>query len=837
MASTPSSGGNTIYYQLVIDAQAAIAQIKALEQAGLSFNGTVGAMQTKMQELAAAYGVDISVIQALFERFISTLNLTKEQMDALANQTALKQAGKDLTDANFAGISFASTLRMIEGVIVSMVVFQVIQAISQAFSDANKNAMDYYQSLQNITVAQTAMAQQGMNVTNQQMLDLVNQIHEQWKTISQVDITQAVANAGLMASEFGLNRDQMSQLVQEAAILYQLDPSKPMGEYVTLLGRGLEDGRSMAMVQGQIAISADQTLAKAKELGLVSQDAKSVTDSHIKAVANLAIEFERLNPEAAKLTQEIQNGSSPLVQSEEATAKWKDETTALGASWSHFTATLQQIGADILGILMDFERWIQPIQVSAVLLASNVFNPLKEIAAVSLAIQQIWEGNVHSIHDFAQAVEDAFAKLNDQYAQLAEQNKMLDYRNLSKSVAPQSGIDFSNTPPGTTQDITGANTIDESKLQSILDSVSKDYYNYYNDVEKATEEFNNRMQDLQDRYNLQVQTEEQNFNLRMSQEKANYRLKELQQEQDFRQKMIELQDQYMMDLEDGLRKQDAEAVIKTIEKYNNQKTIDEQQNALKLRQDKQSEELRLQQMKQDEQLRLQQMAAEYKLQQEEAQRAYDQQLANLKQSLDQKLQEEAVKAQQDLNLNQNSINSIYSLFQEYYGSNGKFAQEQQSSYTQMIQQSQGFVDQMGAIYQQYQQILAAMSGGYVGNVPGTYTPGGIGEGGIGGYGSPTPPASPPPPKKYAAGGLALAQAATDVRFGEAGPELAMFLPLNSAGSASAGAAAGALGGLGLGAGGHVTIALQMSPDLEARIVNTTLTHAALSIQKVYGASI
>lgn len=824
-----ATGPNTIYYELVIEASEFMSALRGAEGAALSFDEIMATMKVQIKAMMDEFGIDAPTAIRVLQSVRGEIGMTAEELTRLqeiARQAALKQVGDDFRNAESAGISFASTLRMIEGVIVSMVIFQFIQMLSQAFQDATKNAMDYYQALQNITVAQSALAQQGVAVTNQQLLDIVSQLSDKWKTISQVDITAAVAQAGLMASEFHLSVDQMTQLADEAAILHQLDPSKPMADYVVQLAKALEGGRSLALNGEQIAITNDELLAKAKELNLVADDYKGKLTDQQKIAAGLAIEFDRLHPEEAKLLQEIKDGNSALVQSEEATKQWADMMTVVGASLEGAVVQLKEVGVAVVGAYLDFIRWLQPIQsaVEGLMTAGNLVNVL---AALSYAVQQIWAGNVHSIHDFANAIDDALAKMDNWVAKMYEAQKLGDWRNLGKTVAPGSGLDFTNTPvsPGG-NDVTGASTIDESKLQGILDSVAKDYQNYYDSVQKATENFNTRMQDLQDRYNLQVQNEVQNTNLRMAQEKQNFRLKELQQEQDFQQKMRELQDKYLMDLEDALRKRDAEAVIKIIERYNMEKTTAQQQESIKQQQDKQNERLKLEQMKQEEDLRLSQMKAEFQLQQTEATRAYDQQLADLRTSLDTKLQEEAVKAQQDLGLNQSSIDAIYKLFTEYYGSGGKFAQTQQSSYTQMIQQSQGFVNGMAAIMQEYAAVLSSLGAGY----------GTIGEGSnAGGYGSPTPGGGGggSSARRFATGGMALAASATDVTFGEAGPELAMFLPLN----ASAGAMQmSGLGGGGGGFGGQAVIALQLDPNLEARIVNTTLTHAAISIHKVYGGS-
>lgn len=87
-------------------------------------------------------------------------------------------------------------------------------------------------------------------------------------------------------------------------------------------------------------------------------------------------------------------------------------------------------------------------------------------------------------------------------------------------------------------------------------------------------------------------------------------------------------------------------------------------------------------------------------------------------------------------------------------------------------------------------------------------------------------------KAYASGGVALASSATTATFGESGvPELAMFLPLNASPSSILNNASG-FGGGG-GAGGSVLVRVELSPDLEGRIVNNTLQQAALSVEKVY----
>ena len=482
-------------------------------------------------------------------------------------------------------------------------------------------------------------------------------------------------------------------------------------------------------------------MAKAKELGLVTQDTKKIEDERVKAVAGLAVEYDRLATQSERAQQ---NQNSFLGVGQQVAAESANALTQLGKQLTLLEDGLKAVGAGLsIGLLS-----------AITLFESRAITAVSQVIAAFLLLQGVLKGNISLL--------DANTRTLEQMATTVSEKLQTAFAQFLN----QGGINMSNAPtaPAGAGGSTELPVPDESKLQSILNSVAKDYQSYYDSVERATEEYNNRMQDLQDQYNLRVQQEEENTALRISQEKQNFHLRVLQEEENYQQKMRELTARYEMDLEDALRKRDAEAVIKLIERYNNEKTTAQQQEQLRIQQMKQEENLRIKQMKEEEQLRLKQMQEEFQLQQAQATRNYNEQLAQLKQSLDEKLQEEAVKAGQELNLNQGGIDKIYALFQQYYDSNGLFAQSQQSSYIKMIEQSQSFVNDMIAIFQGYAAAMTpAMSGmGYTseGHLATSVPTEPVGSGGGGGGGS---------SKRYAAGGYALAQSATTVTFGEAGP--------------------------------------------------------------------
>jgi hypothetical protein len=87
---------------------------------------------------------------------------------------------------------------------------------------------------------------------------------------------------------------------------------------------------------------------------------------------------------------------------------------------------------------------------------------------------------------------------------------------------------------------------------------------------------------------------------------------------------------------------------------------------------------------------------------------------------------------------------------------------------------------------------------------------------------------PKTPGPQAAGGSLFANTPTNVTFGEAGPELAMFIPL---GSGVASVPSPSISG-GSGSGGSLQLQLLLDPNLEARIVQTSLDNVALSIDRM-----
>jgi hypothetical protein len=124
------------------------------------------------------------------------------------------------------------------------------------------------------------------------------------------------------------------------------------------------------------------------------------------------------------------------------------------------------------------------------------------------------------------------------------------------------------------------------------------------------------------------------------------------------------------------------------------------------------------------------------------------------------------------NLTATDLAQLYSLYDSYYGPNGSL---------------------LTMMYNFYAAI------------------GSIGTGGGSGGGTP----------KMAEGGAFIANRATNVTFGEAGPEAAFFMPLNGSQMGNLGSFGSNISGG--GSGGKSVVEIWLSPDLESRIVNKSQT--------------
>jgi hypothetical protein len=186
------------------------------------------------------------------------------------------------------------------------------------------------------------------------------------------------------------------------------------------------------------------------------------------------------------------------------------------------------------------------------------------------------------------------------------------------------------------------------------------------------------------------------------------------------------------------------------------------------------------------------LAVQYKNEQTDAAIAMQRALDDLKTDTENALKLWADMLQTQYALTDAEIKNIYQNLKNYFGPNG-------------------YVDALyNYLLAKMAAISAAVGGAFAGFAGGGIQPGG---GHAGAY-------------SWASGGSMFADKPTSVTFGEAGPEVAMFIPLRSPMGVMPSAFSNAQ------AGGNIQLEVLLSADLEARITQTSLNNVALAIDKL-----
>jgi hypothetical protein len=207
--------------------------------------------------------------------------------------------------------------------------------------------------------------------------------------------------------------------------------------------------------------------------------------------------------------------------------------------------------------------------------------------------------------------------------------------------------------------------------------------------------------------------------------------------------------------------------------------------------------------------------------------------------MDERLLEAANKMAEELGLNQEGAQAIYDLLQSYYGTDGSLAALTSQGYAAMLANAQGFLGGLMGIVGQYQGLMAGMAGMQIyqqserGSLSAASPFLGSSSGAGGTQNPPVQNRPTPGPNRipqYASGGQFIATRATPFIAGEAGPEMVTVTPLSQImDSASITGQAGTRGAAGQT---QISVTVDLSPDLEARVIDNALEGASNVIAQV-----
>jgi hypothetical protein len=292
-----------------------------------------------------------------------------------------------------------------------------------------------------------------------------------------------------------------------------------------------------------------------------------------------------------------------------------------------------------------------------------------------------------------------------------------------------------------------------------------------------------------------------------------HRQNEINEEAKFQEQMRQLKEKYLYNLEDALRERDARQVLRLQAQYGMDKTAAQNEHDLKKSEDDAALAAEIAQIKSDRDKRMEEMRYEFELKKQRAAEDHAIEMQRMEQDRQDKIRAMADAIAQELGMGQDGANAMYNMLSGIYGTNGSIGRLFDATYAKVVSNAEATYNKIKEYADKYKKISMSMSAG-------TTAPSGGGSGGGGGkkvggtYGLLGPTSTP-----MANGGMIVASKPTNVTFGEAGSEAALFLPLNKL-SALMGAAGGGINNQ--GGNGKMELIVTLSPDLEAKIVNKSM---------------
>ena len=736
------------------------------------------------------------------------------------------------------------------GSVLGIGAVQAIRQIIDVFREAIAISLEYQQSLFTLEVAIRGLQRVGLDTTVAGWDDRIRQLKKQFPIFSRKEFTDAASLAALMTREFGFTESQIADLIRQSAILSEIT-GKDLNEAVRgitfAIGSGYFESLQRAGVNISRQVVANEALAQGYE-GVYNE-----LEPVIRAQVTYSVIQKNLNA--------IQEDAGRIVDTTAGQVK------ALRAAWEDFRIELGLVITDTEDARSGIEGLAKSLQLLAEFFGLARETDIAGVSFLEIVLGPNYPQFLKTLPEFNKQLEILINKIRELRG---EREPILGDFVPEDADALQDftigGVQFSEEEYQDILDATnelqeGIIEIEEEANERRLDAIE----DYQNDVEDLWEKHKQKLLDLEQKFQDRLDSinvkegqrvadaiADNEFRVaevirkaQFSREDAErkYREKELKEERKFQEKMRQLRENFLLDLEDAVRERDARQIIRLIRQYNlrrDQMTREEKLSKTdreaafqeELRQIERQKEERLRQLAIEHQRRLDSIALQAqrerdqakldweRQQEEEKQRAADaqqersdrlnEQLNDIREDSQERTNELIKGLQDEYNLTEEQLLAAETLWKQFYGAEGRIAGwvDQGVNYViarlkQLAQMSNALRTMMGDIndpiraekesFQDFSDDIRREK---------EYSFGGM----------------------QAEGGTIIARKPTVAIFGEAGPEMAQFTPLNQLGSQGSGGQMPISGRR--SQNGKLALQVLLSPDLEARIIDSALNEVA-----------
>lgn len=706
-------------------------------------------------------------------------------------------------------LSMENVLRTAFGTLLAVAIFNLLQFAQNTVRKAIESIRDLEIAFYNLGNAERTMSEAGIEITLKELEEVIERISLKFKGMfSKVELQDAVADIAIAVKDLGFGAVQIEKMLQAIAVVKLRNPDKSLKEVTGSTITALLSGRTQALQAMGIAANEATVQEKALEMGLIKSGEAMTTQ--IKALAILEIMFDATKNEAENLGD---SQSKLFMVTQQASTAWTDFLTEMGKLAAPFIIEGLKLFTDQL---IKINEWLVKNEETLSAFVASFAGLMRGLSVANkmsfleLTIRGGWQEVIQQIHDGMQEAK----KIADEFGEGTE--------------TPTASIDALNNI-----DLTQASEqIDD--LISDLDRLDKKAADVEQDfklkMERMGEDHLRDMRDMRLDYERDVEDTLRDFNRKRADLDQKYRNNEIDNEAKFQEQLRQLREKFLFSLEDALRERDARQVLRLISQYqmDRQAAINEHNLARADRQRRHAEEMqdiaqqredKLRELEEEYEIKRQRAEEDYQIKHDRARQDHEQTMAEIRQEIEERLQEFARAIGEEYGLKEDGVNAIYDLLNKYYGPGGMIDGLYAYSNASMIANAQAMLAAVQQIVGQYLGMLGSQP--IPMDLSGIQTTG-RSAGNLGGS------TGKKSAGKQAQGGTYLATQPTEAVFGEAGPEIASFIPVSRLGPSNP--LASLMGGGDMG--GKLEIALLLSPDLEARITSNTLDKAGSIVTKI-----
>jgi hypothetical protein len=830
-----------VRWLLELDAQDAIKELRELLENSKEAKASIDNLQQKMKSFRVN---QVNQTGQVFQRdsdINNTINEFRALHDNISSLTDETKKSSDVIDehekkttnlgkaARAAAISI-NVLRIALGTLTAMAIFRTIEFISNSINKAIAAAKDWEVSLYNVANAERVLSENGVNIVPKDFDRIIDNLKAKFKGMfSDIEWKEAIADAAIALKELGVGASEIEKVLQAAVVVQLREPDKSLNEILQHEITAILSGRTQALQQMGLAVNELTVKEKALEMGLINSNQQ--LDAHSKALATIQLLYEGTIKEADAYNSRVHGLRE---SSQQLNVVWSNLLTVIGKLIAPVLISFFNVLSEKLQIVQNFiENNITTFQTLSTIISGEI----RGIVAIgqTLSKPELWNkkdfwnyvlSEVKKGFDEAtgyannlnKSLEDTpTAPMRDLVSSLQDISQISGFDDLARDLEKiQQKIEDARKEfekkwggaSGITLDVAVNFDINSQEFQQL----GRDVQDYIIDIQRLIQDYNNKREQIISDANQRIQDANQK-----------YHDQEIDDEARFQEQLRQLREKFLYNLEDALRERDARQILRLqeqykmdkealINEYNLQKQERDRQHQEELERIRRERDDRLAELAQEEQLKLQREQQDFELKQQRAAQDHQIEMQRLGQEIQDRLMQFAQALGDEYKLNDEGVRKIYDLLNAYYGPQGYFDGLYDYSYQSMVSRAQEMLAQINQIVSQAQMSLNSLplspssptSG--IGNAPKTEDIG-----------------------KQAKGGIYLANKPTKAIFGDAGLELAQFIPLNSR----------RLSNVSLSIipekqplNGNIAIELFLSPDLESRIIQNSLDATANAFVKV-----